>query len=227
MENIAIYGAGGFGREVLTLIEQINEQENKYNFIGFFDDGIKRGEIINGFPVLGGINVLNHWDERLALVLAIGSPMMKKSVFSRIRNSNLSYPSLIHPSTQICAAHYVELEDGCIVCAGCIITVNVVLHKFVILNLSCTVGHDTEIGEFSSFMPAVNISGEVVIGKDVYVGTGAKIINQLSIGDGTIVGAGAVVAKTLPPNCTAVGIPAKPIKFHEESENTWGRTVCS
>jgi serine acetyltransferase len=63
-------------------------------------------------------------------------------------------------------------------------------------------------------MPTVNISGEVVLGECVYVGTGAKIINQLEIGEGTIVGAGAVVAKTLPSNCTAVGIPAKPIKFH-------------
>ena len=63
-------------------------------------------------------------------------------------------------------------------------------------------------------MPTVNISGEVNIGEEVYVGTGAKIINQLEIGENTIVGAGAVVAKTLPANCTAVGIPAKPIKYH-------------
>ena len=227
MEDIAIYGAGGFGREVLALLEQINERESKYNFIGFFDDGHERGEMINGFPVLGGMDVLNIREGRLGLVLAIGDPVVKRSVFDKIFNSNISYPSLIHPSVQVCAGRYVEIEEGCIVCAGCIITVNIVIHKFVILNLSCTVGHDTEIGEFSSFMPAVNISGEVVIGKDVYVGTGTKIINQLSIGDGTIVGAGAVVAKTLPPNCTAVGIPAKPIKFHEESENTRGRTVCS
>jgi len=64
-------------------------------------------------------------------------------------------------------------------------------------------------------MPTVNISGEVDIQKGVYVGTGAKIINQLTIGEYTIVGAGAVVAKSLPKNCTAVGIPAKPIKFHD------------
>ena len=63
-------------------------------------------------------------------------------------------------------------------------------------------------------MPTVNISGEVLIKESVYVGTGAKIINQLEIGQNTIVGAGAVVAKSLPDNCTAVGIPAKPIKFH-------------
>jgi serine acetyltransferase len=63
-------------------------------------------------------------------------------------------------------------------------------------------------------MPSVNISGEVHIEQGVYVGTGAKIINQLTIGKSTIVGAGAVVSKSLPENCTAVGIPAKPIKFH-------------
>ncbi|WP_038337110.1 hypothetical protein [Empedobacter falsenii] len=64
-------------------------------------------------------------------------------------------------------------------------------------------------------MPSVNISGEVHIHNAVYVGTGAKIINLLEIGGNTIVVAGAVVSKSLPASCTAVGISAKPIKFHE------------
>ena len=71
------------------------------------------------------------------------------------------------------------------------------------------------ISDYCSFMPGVNISGVVVIKGSVYVGTGAKIINQVEIGENTIVGAGAVVFKSLPANCTAVGIPAKPIKFHD------------
>ena len=88
------------------------------------------------------------------------------------------------------------------------------MEDFVILNLGCTVGHDTTIKKYSAFMPSVNISGEVKIGEGVYVGTGAKIINQLEIGDYTIVGAGAVVAKTLPAHCTAVGVPARVVKFN-------------
>jgi serine acetyltransferase len=52
------------------------------------------------------------------------------------------------------------------------------------------------------------------MGECVYIGTGAKIVNHVDIGEGTIVAAGAVVAKSLPANCTAVGIPAKPIKFN-------------
>lgn len=76
-------------------------------------------------------------------------------------------------------------------------------------------GHDTIIKDYAAFMPTCNISGEVVIEEGVYCGTGVKIINQTSIGANTIVGAGAVVTKSLPANCTAVGMPARAVKFHE------------
>ena len=213
MKDIAIYGAGGFGREIQLLIEQLNAKELTYNFIGFFDDGKSKGELINGFPVLGGMEELNGWGKPLCLALAIGDPSVKKRVFDGIVNPLISFPSLIHPSVMTGGNRFVRIDEGCIICGGTIITVNIVIERFVILNLSCTVGHDTTIGAFSSFMPTVNISGEVNIGEGVYVGTGAKIINQLEIGEWTIVGAGAVVAKSLPANCTAVGVPAKAIKF--------------
>jgi sugar O-acyltransferase (sialic acid O-acetyltransferase NeuD family) len=129
-------------------------------------------------------------------------------------NHFLSFPTLIHPNVLI-GTDEVNIGYGCIICASNIITVNVTIGNFVILNLGCTVGHDTKIGDYSSFMPSVNISGEVIIENSVYVGTGAKIINLLTIGNSTIVGAGAVVSKSLPEKCTAVGIPAKPIKYHE------------
>ena len=139
---------------------------------------------------------------------------MKKRVFEKVTNPSISFPALVHPSVMIGDGRFVRIGDGCIICGGTIITVNIEIERFVILNLSCTVGHDTRIGAFSSFMPTVNISGKVEIGEGVYVGTGAKIINQLSIGEWTVVGAGAVVAKSLPARCTAVGVPAKAIKFH-------------
>jgi len=213
MIDVAIYGAGGFGREVLTLLEQVNARERCYNFVGFFDDGKVLGGDVNGHLVLGGIDELNAWDGELALVFAIGDPIVRKTILAKIKKADVTYPSLIHPSVIIGNLDYVKIGKGCVICAGCLITVNVVIHDFTILNLGCTVGHDTEIGMFSSFMPSVNISGEVKIGDGVYVGTGAKIINQLSIGNWTIVGAGAVVSRNLPACCTAVGIPAKPIKY--------------
>ena len=215
MKKIAVIGAGGFGIEVQMLIEQINFVQNKYEFIGFFDDGFEKGTIINDFPLLGGIKDINDVDYELSIVSAIGEPKSKESLLSLINNNNITYPILIHPNVQIGNEKFVNIGEGSIITAGVVITVNINIGKHVILNLSCTVGHDTNIGDFSSFMPSVNISGEVEIEKAVYVGTGAKIINQLEIGEYTIVGAGAVVAKTLPPKCTAVGVPAKVIKYNK------------
>lgn len=215
MIDIAIIGAGGFGREVKMLIDQINDKSKKYTFIGYFDDGFEVDTMINGYPVLGGIKAVNEIKEKIGIVAAIGLPSLKKSLLAEITNPLIYYPTLIHPNVLI-GSDMVTVGEGTIICAGNILTVNINVGKHVILNLACTVGHDTKIGNYSSFMPSVNISGEVDIMESVYVGTGAKIINQLEIGANTIVGAGAVVSKSLPPNCTAVGIPAKPIKFHNE-----------
>jgi sugar O-acyltransferase (sialic acid O-acetyltransferase NeuD family) len=213
MKKIAIFGAGGFGREVEWLIEEINAAGGDWNFVGFFDDDFSHVKHIDPQFFLGGTSTLNNYSEELYVVFAIGNPVVKKKIVEQISNPKLKFPVLMHPNVAF-GKRNVTIGEGSIICAGCLITIDINIGKHVILNLSCTVGHDSEIGDYCSFMPTVNISGEVVLGECVYVGTGAKIINQLEIGEGTIVGAGAVVAKTLPSNCTAVGIPAKPIKFH-------------
>ena len=214
MKNIAIFGAGGFGREVKTVIDEINKvNPQTYNFIGFFDDGFEKGTLVNNYTVLGGINDINNYSDQLAIVVCIGDPRVKEKIVSKIDNSKVEFPSIIHPRASV-SSEFVTIGKGCIICEGTIITCNIDIKDFVILNLMCTVGHDTVIENYCSFMPSVNVSGEVKIEQGVYVGTGAKIINLLEIGENTIVGAGAVVSKSLPANCTAVGIPAKPIKFH-------------
>lgn len=215
MEKIVIIGAGGFGREVKMLIDQINLKDNRYEFLGYFDDGLKKDTIINNNKVLGSLDDLLQFEQKINVVIAIASPDIKKKIVYKLSyNSNIYFPTLIHPSVLI-GSEFVSIGVGCIICAGTIVTCNIEIKDFVIINLMCTVGHDTIINSYASFMPSVNISGEVIIHEEVYVGTGAKIINQLEIGKQTIVGAGAVVSKSLPERCTAVGIPAKPFKFHD------------
>lgn len=212
MKDIIIIGAGGFGREVAWLIEDINELNKEWNIVGFVDDNDSiQGTEINGYKVVGNIDWIK--EQELYVVNAIGDPIIKKKVMKRIFDSKNRYPVLMHPSV-ICS-DMVTIGEGTIICAGNIITVNIEIGKHVIMNLDCTIGHDAVIGDYTTILPSVNISGFVKAEECVSVGTGSAIIQGVSIGENTVIGAGSVVVKDLPSNCTAVGSPAKPIKFHE------------
>lgn len=212
MEKLAIVGSGGFAREVLTLINAINSNAPRFEVVGFV--GEDKSQSVHGYSVIGNDDEVNLTQEPLSIVIAVGEPGLKAKIRAKYNNPLISFPTLVHPSVILGDKESIKIGQGSIICAGCILTTDIKIKEFVTLNLQCTVGHDTVIGNYSSFMPSVNISGEVDIKEGVYVGTGAKIINQVEIGEQTIVGAGAVVAKILPANCTAVGVPAKPIKFH-------------
>ena len=212
MKDIVIIGAGGFGREVAWLIEDINKVNNEWNIVGFVDDNKSiQGTQINGYKVVGDIDWLEK--QEVFVVNAIGDPIIKKKVMDKLDGSKNKYPVLIHPSV-ICSDR-VSFGEGSIICAGNIITVNIEIGKHVIINLDCTIGHDANIGDYSTVLPSVNVSGFVKTEECVSVGTGSAVIQGVNIGRNTVVGAGAVVVKDLPANCTAVGSPAKPIKFHE------------
>ena len=211
MKQIVIIGAGGFGREIQWLIERINEKELTWEIKGYIDDGIQAGTIINGYPVLGGINKLLDMQQEIAVVCAIGSSVTRKKIIERIsNNSNIEFPNLIDPSVQM--SKYVKLGKGNIICAGTILTVNIEIEDFSILNLDCTVGHDVVLNSFVTVYPSVNISGCVTVGKTTEIGTGTKIIQGKTISEHVIIGAGAVVVKNIDISGTYVGMPAVMIK---------------
>lgn len=212
MKNIVIIGAGGFGREVAWLIEEINKENLEWNLWGFVDDNeIIQETEINGYKVVGDIDWLKK--QEIYVVNAIADPNIKKKVMDKLNFSKNIYPVLIHPS--VIYSDRVTFGEGSIICAGNIITVNIEIGKHVIVNLDCTIGHDAIIGDYSTILPSVNVSGYVKIDECVSVGTGSAIIQGVNIGQNTVIGAGAIVVKDLPANCVAVGSPAKPIKFNE------------
>lgn len=213
MKKIAIFGAGGMGREAQWLIEDINKKKSEWDFIGYFDDDFSNAKQVDARYFLGGTRELNEFNEPLYIVIAIGNPRTKKSIVQKLNNPHLQYPVLIHPSVAISEKN-IRIGEGTMICAGCIVTVDIEIGKHVLINIGTVICHDSRLGDFVSIMPSVNISGEVVIGEGSYLGTGTKVIQQITIGSHSILGAGSVVTTSIPNNCTAVGIPARPIKFH-------------
>ncbi len=207
--KIAIYGAGGFGREVALMLQQMNTVEAEWDIVGFYDDGKKSGETIDGLSVLGGMNEINNVEDPTCLAIAIADPIIRKEIVTAISNRQISFPVLVHPTAQIGSiTNY--FGDGTIITAGCILTTGIVLGEFVIINLSTTIGHDVKAGSFCSVMPGCSISGNVQLGEGCYLGTATKIIPNISLGKHSKVGAGSVVTKSFDGG-TIVGVPARKI----------------
>jgi sugar O-acyltransferase (sialic acid O-acetyltransferase NeuD family) len=214
---LAIYGAGGLAREVLGLVDDLNAESRQYDVIGFLDDDPARwGETLNGVPVVGGIDWLKRQHRAPAIVIGVGAPRAKRRLAEALRAHARSFPVLIHPT--VVRSTHISYGDGVVIAAGNILTCNIEVGDFALINLACTVGHDAKIGAHATIAPGVHVSGNVAIEDGCDVGTGAAIIQGVRVGGWSVVGAGAVVTKDLPMNCTAVGVPARPIKQHPASE---------
>lgn len=213
--KIAILGAGGFAREVAWLIRDINSVKPSYSFQGFIlSDLSMKGEHDTIELLLGDYDWIAENIDRIdALAIGVGTPAVREKMAAEIeaRFPSIEWPPLLHPTANFDRSSS-RIGKGVILCAGVIGTVNVTFEPFCAVNLACTIGHEACIGQYSVLNPTANISGGVRLGKSVLIGTGAQILHYLRIGDGSTVGAGAVVTKDVPGGETVVGIPAKPLK---------------
>lgn len=212
MRDLIIFGAGGFGREIALLVRQINMASPAWNILGFCDDNLQMGSTVDGLEILGGLSEINKRDMPTAVVLAVADPGVRRMIRNKIENTGISFPAIIHPSVLTGDIERNHIGEGCILAAGNILTTNIRINSFVIVNLACTIGHDVTIGTFSSIMPGCSLSGFITIESQVVIGTGSRILPGITVGERSRVGAGAVVTRNVERGTTVVGIPATDVK---------------
>lgn len=212
MKELYIVGAGGFGREILWLVQRINEHEPTWKFSGFIDDNEElHGLIRDGYPVLGGCDYLQKLTNDVWVVVAVGTAQVKKKVVEKLEQlPKVQFATLIDPSVQLSSS--VSIAEGSIICAGSVLTVDVKIGNHVAVNLNCTVGHDAVLQDYTTVYPGVHISGNVDVGQCVELGTGSQIIQGKKIEKNIVVGAGSVVTKDLVEQGTYVGAPVRKVK---------------
>ena len=212
--QIAVYGAGGFGREVAWLTQSAVIDGEVPEVVCFIDDDMAIcGKILNEIEVLPLSEAKQRYPYA-CVVSGIGVPKIRKVTMEKAYAAGFGFATLIHPRTEM--SRWIEIGEGTVICAGNILTTNIRLGKHVQINLDCTVGHDVIMDDYATLAPGVHVSGCVHIGKRAYIGTGAVIINgtqdkPIVIGDDVIVGAGACVTKSVSYG-TWVGVPAKNTK---------------
>lgn len=210
MKQIVIIGAGGHGRETLQLLLDINRRQAEWEILGFADgDPAKAGQIIGGLPVFGGDSWFALYPKAYA-VIALGQPGMRARTVGRLSEFGFSrYPVLVHPSAQV--SRQVALGPGTSVCAGCILTTDIVIGQHVIVNTGAVISHDCQVADFCTISPQTTLCGAVQIEAGADIGAGSTIIQGRYIGEGAVVGAGAVVIDDVRAETTVVGCPARAV----------------
>lgn len=206
MKDLVIVGAGGFGRELLEIVKNINSVNPTWNVLGFIDDNTealddKRCE----YNVIGKIS---DWkvEEGQYFAMAIAKPAVKEKVAKSLLDRGAEFASIIHPKTRI--SESAKYGKGLVMYESSALGPDTELGDFVTL-LSTGIGHDAFIGDYSTISSHCGINGYVRLGKRVYVGSHACIVPSARIGDDATVGIGSVIVRNVKAGTTVFGNPAK------------------
>lgn len=212
--KIAIYGAGGFGKEVACLIKRINDNGGDWQLIGFFDDTKLAGSAVSHYGmVLGGMDKLLQVEEPLAVVIAINDNKTVRRIRDEITNDHISFPNLIDPSVFYIDKETVSMGEGNIIQNHCMISCDVVIGNFNLINDHVVIGHDNTIGDFNGLMPGAHLSGGITIGNGNLLGVASVVLQGLTIGNGVTLAANSVLMTQARDNATYIGVQAKRFDF--------------
>lgn len=211
MNDVIIVGTGGLAREAAYIIQEMH----KDGFIGKLKGYISEKKIdlhknIGEFSIVGtDQDELPFLGENLDVVIAIGHPEVKAKISERyIKNELYSFPNIISKNANI-TDKSLKIGKGNIICSGSIISCDVVISDFCLINWNATIGHDVIIGNNVVINPGAHISGFCSLSNKVLIGAGAVILETIHISENAKVGAGAVVTRNVFDNKTVVGVPAR------------------
>lgn len=207
---IGVYGASGFGKEVMPLARQQYPTLEKQQFVFIDDSGA--GTSLNGYQVLSYEDFLKYPDQKKAVTIAIANSQVREKLVKRLTEDQIQHLNIQASNTVI--LDEVQIGEGSLLCPFTCLTSNIKIGKFFHANIYSYVAHDCVIGDYVTFAPGVKCNGNIHIHDHAYIGTGA-VIKQgtpdqpLVIGKGAVVGMGAVVTKSVPPGVTVIGNPAR------------------
>ncbi len=208
-EPLVLIGAGGFARETAAAVSAINSIEPRWDLKGHVDDDERRhGDLVGGLPILGP-TLLAATMSDAKVVVCTGNPRdfgSRRRIVERLRLDADRYATLVHPAASI--AWDTRIGAGTVVLAATVTTAAVSIGAHVAIMPSCVLTHDDVVDDFATLGAAVRLSGGVHVGAGAYVGAGTLVREGADLGARCLVGMGAVVLRSVPPDEVWIGAPA-------------------
>lgn len=221
MKNVLISGASDHSKMIIDALHKNNE----YNIHGLIDSYKDKGESLYGYDIIGSTDDLTRIKKEYniyGMIIGVGDNFTREELKKRIDNLSLGleYPSVVHPSAII--AENIIIPEGSVIMAGTVINANAKVGRFCILNTLSSLGHDSVMGDFSSLASGVTIGGNVNIGFCSAICLKASIIQNINIGNNTVIGAASLVLKSIGDLKLAFGVPIKTIMDREPNSKYLG-----
>lgn len=205
-KRLIIAGAGGFGRGIFGWVTSSPKflQKCGISDIAFINDSQPSVRI--DAPLHDSITAYVPGPRDL-VICAIGNPTVRQNIVRMLSGRGAIFQTFVDDRAII--GPKVTIDEGAVICPGTVISAGARIQQQVHVNFNCSIGHDTEIGRFSTLSPSVNLMGELRIGNSVFFGGSSTVLPRLQVGARSQIGAGAVVTKNVPKEVVVKGIPGR------------------
>jgi sugar O-acyltransferase (sialic acid O-acetyltransferase NeuD family) len=205
VKKLLIYGAGGFGIEVLQYVRDEIKRGWPYELIGFIDDYVVAGSSVDHCPVVGSSESL--YETEAEIVIALGEPDYRRRIHEWAKQRNIALATLVHSTAYVAPTAIVG--EGTIVAPHAMIAAHARIGSNVVLNVYSSVGHESSLGNSTVAAPYSAVLGRTHVGCCVLLATRATILPNLKVGDFSKVSAHSLVTREVGSHCLANGNPAR------------------
>tara|TARA_B100000900_G_scaffold416129_1_gene449311 strand:- start:5956 stop:6594 length:639 start_codon:yes stop_codon:yes gene_type:complete len=211
MKKIIIFSAGSLSREILELINFINQKKKIYEVIGFVDDKLFKTK-----SKLAGIKIYDSMKfpyKNIFGICGIMNPLIRSKIIKK-EGKKIKFINIVHPNVYIPKTF--KMGKGNVIFGNVHISFDVKISNFSIISNFCDLGHNLTSGDYLTCMPGTIIGGNCTLGKNVFIGSSSVVHQNINIGDNTHIGSRSHLTSDLKKNCAITNYPRQIVRINNK-----------